>query len=50
MQARFDIINLLDSTTRVSVDYVHGSGLRRTVLHPNDASEPPYDHRHPIAR
>ena len=31
------------NTTRVSVDYIHGSGLRRTVVHPNDASEPPYD-------
>jgi outer membrane receptor protein involved in Fe transport len=30
------------NTTRASVDLVAGSGLRRTVVHPNDASESPY--------
>jgi outer membrane receptor protein involved in Fe transport len=28
--------------TRVSVDMLAGSGLRRTVRHPNDATNPPY--------
>lgn len=28
--------------TRVSADLIAGSGLRRTVRHPNDASNPPY--------
>ncbi len=28
--------------TRFSVDFLAGSGLRRTVRHPNDASNPPY--------
>jgi hypothetical protein len=28
--------------TRFSVDLVAGSGLRRTVRHPNDATNPPY--------
>jgi outer membrane receptor protein involved in Fe transport len=30
------------NTTRASVDLLAGSGLRRTVHHPNDASESPY--------
>jgi hypothetical protein len=29
-------------TTRFSVDLVAGSGLRRSVKHPNDSSNPPY--------
>jgi hypothetical protein len=33
---------LFFNTTRLSVDMLAGSGLRRTVRHPNDASEPPY--------
>jgi len=33
---------LFFNTTRLSVDMIAGSGLRRTVVHPNDASEPPY--------
>jgi len=28
--------------TRFSVDFLAGSGLRRTVRHPNDATNPPY--------
>jgi hypothetical protein len=28
--------------TRVSLDLLVGSGLRRTVRHPNDATNPPY--------
>ena len=28
--------------TRFSVDLIAGSGLRRTVVHPNDSSNPPY--------
>ncbi|HYB69221.1 MAG TPA: TonB-dependent receptor [Candidatus Bathyarchaeia archaeon] len=28
--------------TRVSLDLLVGSGLRRTVVHPNDATNPPY--------
>ncbi len=29
--------------TRASVDLISGSGLRRTVRHPNDATNPPYE-------
>ena len=28
--------------TRFSLDFLAGSGLRRSVVHPNDASVPPY--------
>jgi len=28
--------------TRFSLDFLAGSGLRRTVQHPNDATNPPY--------
>jgi outer membrane receptor protein involved in Fe transport len=31
------------NTTRLSVDMLAGSGLRRTVRHPNDATVPPYE-------
>ena len=31
------------SGTRLAVDLVVGSGLRRTVQHPNDATNPPYE-------
>jgi hypothetical protein len=28
--------------TRFSLDFIEGSGLRRSVVHPNDSSLPPY--------
>ena len=31
------------SGTRLAVDLLVGSGLRRTVQHPNDATNPPYE-------
>ena len=35
-------LSYLWRTTRFSVDMVAGSGLRRSVKHPNDSSNPPY--------
>jgi outer membrane receptor protein involved in Fe transport len=33
---------LASTNTRFSMDFLAGSGLRRSVVHPNDASVPPY--------
>ena len=33
---------LASTNTRFSLDFLAGSGLRRSVVHPNDASVPPY--------
>jgi outer membrane receptor protein involved in Fe transport len=35
-------LSYLWRTTRASIDLIAGSGLRRSVQHPNDASNPPY--------
>ena len=35
-------LSYLWRTTRASVDLIAGSGLRRSVKHPNDSSNPPY--------